>query len=249
MKKLGIFLAVVIVAVGGGMLYLHSNLDGMVKDAIEKYGTAATQSDVRVSHVKLSLTSGEGSLSELNVANPKGFSGGKALTLAGITVKLDTNSLTGSGPIVIREITVDKPHVLYEATERGDSNLQALERNLAGSSPAPASGSKKEPERKFIINDFIIRDGQIGIDHPLLPQSMNAPLPVIHLTNIGKDKGGATPSQIAKQVLTAISNNAVNVAGDVLTRNINTGTLKNIATGASGGIAKRVNGLGSLLGK
>ena len=74
MKKiiLGVVL-IVIVAIGGGVYYVLNNLDDLVKAAIEKHGSAATQTSVRVDSVKINLLEGSGGISGLTIANTSGF--------------------------------------------------------------------------------------------------------------------------------------------------------------------------------
>jgi hypothetical protein len=237
------------VVVAGAVLFLHSNLDSIVKAAIEKYGTAAAQSEVRLDSVKLSVTSGEGALTGLSVGNPKGFTSPKVLSMGVVSVKLDTASITGNGPVIIKEIIIDKPDVHFEATNTGSTNLQALEKNLMASSHAPAASPaaggnavKQGEGRKIIITDLYIRNGQVDISHPMLKQPLTAPLPPIHLANIGKDNGGATPAQVAEQVLASITSSAGRVAGDSLSKNLG-GQFKNAVGGNAGAVGDRLKGL------
>ncbi|MGO8914208.1 MAG: hypothetical protein ACLQDM_33495, partial [Bradyrhizobium sp.] len=164
-KKIGIGVVVVLIIVAGVGYYLFSNLDSYIKAAIEKYGSQATQASVTLDKVVISISTGEGGLFGLTVGNPKGFATPHAITVGAITVKLDTSTVTGSGPIVIREIDIDKPQVTYEVGNTGGSNLDAIQKNTqayaGGGSNAPtASGGQ---ERKLIINNLYVRDGQIGI--------------------------------------------------------------------------------------
>jgi len=261
LKKIAIGVVILLVIIAGGVYFLFSNLDSIIKAAIEKYGTAATQADVKLDSVKLSITSGEGSLNGLTVGNPKGFSAPKAIYMGTISVKLDTSSVTGNGPIVIREIVIEKPQVTYEATNTGDSNLQTIQRNTmayagasgtggsagsAGSggsaSTSSTGGGNSSQERKVIINDLYVRNGQIGISHALLAgKTLAADLPTIHLSNIGKDKGGASPAEVAQQVLGSITASASKVASADLTKQL--GTLKDSLGGGAGNIPGQVKGL------
>jgi uncharacterized membrane protein len=79
LKKIAIGIVVLLVIIAGAVYFLLSNLDSIVKAAIEKYGTAATQATVKLDSVKISLTSGEGRLNGLSVGNPKGFATPQAL--------------------------------------------------------------------------------------------------------------------------------------------------------------------------
>jgi len=74
MKKVLIALGVVVVLIGGGLVLLLSNLDGLVKTAIETYGSEAVGSQVSVGSVELNLTEGSAAIYDFSVANPPGFS-------------------------------------------------------------------------------------------------------------------------------------------------------------------------------
>jgi hypothetical protein len=250
LKKLVIGLLILIVIVAAGAWYTFSNLDHFIKVAIEKYGTAATQADVSLSSVTLSLTSGQGSLNGLSVGNPKGFSSAKSLSLGSVSVQVDTSSLRGNGPIVIREIDIEKPEVSYEIANDGSSNLQTISRNTQNyakamssghaASSAPAStpenaNAKAEQGRKMIITDLIIRNGQVGVSQAMFSgKSLSAPLPAIHLTNIGKSSGGATAAQIAEEVLGTVTQEAAKVASSQFAGQLE-GQLKGAAGSALGG--------------
>lgn len=258
LKKIAIGIVVLLVIIAGAVYFLFSNLDLIVKAAIEKYGTAATQAEVKLDSVKIAITSGEGSLNGLSVANPKGFASAKALYLGLISIKLDTSSITGGGPIVIREIVIEKPQVTYELANDGGSNLQTIQKNTVAYARASSGGggnassggnaggasnaSGGGQERKIIINDLYIRDGQIGISQALLQgKTFSAGLPTIHLTNIGKDKGGATPAQVAEQILGSITSTASKVATAELTKQL--GSIKGLTGGAAGGVSDQMKGL------
>ena len=76
----------------------------------------------------------------------------------------------------------------------------------------------------------------------MLPgKTVTAALPTIHLANIGKDKGGATPAEVAEQVLVSISSNAARTASAALTKEL--GSLKGLTGGAGGDVGSQVKGL------
>ena len=233
---IAVLVVVAIVAVGGGVYYLYSNLDSIVKAAIESVGGDATQTKVSVKDVKLSLTSGEGSISGLIVGNPKGFSTPESLSLGSVSVRVDTDSVTKmisdpKAPVVIKEVAINAPSITYE---RGAStgNLETIQQNVtryAGLDKAkkPAAESKDEP--KIIIENLYVRDGRIAISHTALQgRSLSSGLPTIHLKDIGKDKGGASPAEVAERVLGAITQQASRIASVDLDKAL--GQIKGVVT-------------------
>jgi len=110
-------------------IYVLSSLDGIVKDAIETYGSEATRTRVSVANVKITVETGTGTIHGLNVANPKGFSDPNIFDLAVINVKIDTDTVM-QNPIIIDEITIRSPQVFYEISQSGVSNVDVLKKNL-----------------------------------------------------------------------------------------------------------------------
>src|SRR5688572_12656680 len=110
-KKIAIAAALLIVAaIGGGLYYLFTNLDHIVKAAIEKYGSQTTQTSVRVDNVKITLASGTAAISGLSIANPKGFDAKNAFSLGTIETGIDIKSI-GKQPLIIDKIIIRKPQV------------------------------------------------------------------------------------------------------------------------------------------
>ena len=250
LKKLLIGLAVVVVIVGVGVYFLFSNVGGIVKAAIENYGSAATQAKVTVDKVDLSLSSGEGSISKLFIGNPGGFTTAQALSVGNVSIKVDTASVT-KFPIIIKEVVIASPDVTYERGTTG-GNLEKIQDNVqryaglaqpapGGQTPAPtkpeaskpAGGDKPEP--KFIIENLYVRDGKVAISHTALQgRTLSSGLPTIHLKDIGKDKGGATPAEIAEKVVGAITQQASKVASVDLDK----------ALGQLKGVGQQIQGVG-----
>ena len=261
-KKLGLALAVLLLLIAGAAYYLFSNLDSLIKAAIQKYGSAATQTEVSVDSVQLSLTSGTGSISGISIGNPAGFTSSQALTLGRAAVQVDTSSIAGSGPIVINNVTIAQPHVTYEVKGLGEgSNLQTIQHNVQAYAASAGGGQPASqeqaggPGRKEIIKDLYVTGGQISVVAPALSgRSLTVPLPEIHLTNIGQNSGGATEAEITNQVLGAITNEATKAASAALTQQLQataagalqgaaTGTLKKSGVPIPNGVGSQVKGL------
>jgi len=202
---------VLLVLVAIGVYLFFSSLDSIVKAAIEKIGSSATQAQVRVKAVNIELTSGKGALRGLTVGNPAGFKTERALSLGEISLHVDVASVT-KDPVVIKEIVVAAPEVTYEIGGQG-SNIDALRRNVdAYTGTAKGKAQKAEgggEGKKLVIENLYIRNGKVNVSATALGgKTLGVPLPDIHLTNIGKQSGGATAGEVARQVLGAIGQGA-----------------------------------------
>lgn len=198
-KGVLIGLVILVVIVAGALFYVWSSLDSIVAAAIEKYGSEATKTEVRVDSVKLALTEGSGAISGLSVANPPGFSEPNVFALGKISTKLNTATLT-QDPVVIEEIYIGAPHVYFEINEQGQSNLKVLQDNMG--SKAPAKPEKAKSEVNLVIRRLVIEEGKVDAKVAALPdQDRSAPLPRIELRNIGDKQRGATGEEIARVVL------------------------------------------------
>ena len=90
MKKVlmigGAVLIVVIVAV---VYFFFAGLDGLVKAAVEKFGSEVTQVEVTLDKAEVTLTEGRAVLRGLEVGNPAGFETDAAFKMGSISVTID----------------------------------------------------------------------------------------------------------------------------------------------------------------
>lgn len=219
MKKLLIGLAVLVVIVAGGIFYVWQNLGSLIKTAVEEAGSRATQVKVTLKDVDAGkVTEGALALRGLVVGNPSGFKTDSAFELGEISVKVDPATVT-SDTIVIKEVVIAAPHVTYEFAG-GGSNIGTIQKNvekLAGggsSGSSSSSSSSSEGGKKVIVENLYVRDGKVDVSADFLQgQKTGVSLPTIHLKDIGKSGGGATPAQVAEQVIAAIAKSATSAVG------------------------------------
>ena len=221
----GIVVVVVIVVLVG--------LDDIVKVAVERAGTKVTKVEVTLDEADVSPTKGTAVLRGLTVGNPPGFKTDSAFALGEISVSLDIGSIT-EDTILVHEVVVTKPQVTYELDEEGGSNIDVIRDNVeshdkshaAGGSDGGGSGSSggasgeasssDEEERKVIIEDLYIRGGVVRVSAALLGgDTMDADLPDIHIADIGKDKGGATPEEVTEIIMEALTGEIVGFVGNL----------------------------------
>ena len=217
---LGGLLVLVLIVVG----IFVSNLDSIVKVAVEKYGSEAAQTSVQLADVKLSPTSGKGKLIGLRISNPEGFAAQDAFVLGMIDIDVDMESVSGTGPIIINKVIIKEPQIIFEVNEAGKSNMQTISSNAkayaaksAPSQKAEVKESTDKPEqkssRKVIIKTLIISDGQVSMSHSMLKgKKIEAKIPTFTLTDLGKSQGGLTAVQLSSKLLTVISQKASQAA-------------------------------------
>ncbi len=244
-RIISIVLSLLLIALVGGVIYIKTNLNSIVKSAMEKYGSEITQTEVSIKNVDISLTSGEGTISGFHIGNPKSFFAASAIDIGEVSMQLDTNSIAGTGPIIINKVTIDSPQITYEVNMSGDNNLQTIQKNVGGGS----SSSSGENSRNVVIKDLYIKNGEVSVTHNLLNgDKLKAPLPTIHLQNIGEKNSGVSPEQLAARVIGEMIKGASKAGGSALSKELT--SLKGIGGKAVDGAASSVkDSVGRLFGK
>lgn len=199
---------VVMIAIGIGGYYLYSNLDVMIAQAIEQYGSEAAGVPVRVDRVELDLEAGRASVIGLRVSNPPGFKGEHAFTLGEVTVDIDLNSLSEQNPIVLDEILIASPVVYYEFNEARETNLDVLQKNASSGSSNESpqeEASSSEPETRLRIKKLRFSGGRVEADTRAIGgNELKAKLATAALTNVGGSKG-TTGGEVGKVVVTELA--------------------------------------------
>lgn len=205
-KVLWIVIVIILLAIGGGVYYVLTHLDSLVKQAIEKYGSQATHTAVRVRGVHIKLKQAEATISGLTVANPTGFNTPNAFSLGQITTRLDLKK-TNQHNIVIDEVRIQTPEVFYEMNADRQGNLNQLKERLAGQGKVatgkPAAPSSTAPPtisiRKFAFSGAALHVLLV----PLKNKQYNLHIPSFTLSQLH-----GTPQQISKQVLNQLIDHA-----------------------------------------
>jgi hypothetical protein len=198
-----------VLAVAAVFIFVQ-NLDAMVKSAIEKYGSEAAGTTVRVQTVRIELESGRGSLLGLTVANPTGFSSERIFSLGEIVLALDPASLPSDLPVV-KEIRIDAPTFRYEVNAQAQTNLGAIKQNLkrfsAGRSQPSRPAAEKSEERRLLVKRLTIAGGQGTLDLTAVGgKTLTAKMPPVTLTDIG-GRQGLPPAALGEAILAALIKN------------------------------------------
>jgi len=210
MKKLLIIGGIIVVVVVVFLVVGISNIGPIIKKAVNTYGPDITKTAVRLGDVDVSIFSGQASLQDFSLGNPKGFSAAQAIRVGSILVDVDEKSLMGD-TMVIDRIAVVGPEITFEKV-RGTDNFQTILKNVKEATGQSGS-SKKEPVKKeekgtgksLLIKDFVLKDGKVTLSESILAgKSISVPLPDIHLKDVGKKEGGASAAEAFEEILAAL---------------------------------------------
>jgi hypothetical protein len=258
MKKIIIrIFAVLVLLVVVALVVVFFSLNSIVKKAVETIGPKMTQVSVTLGAADISPFSGSGKLSKLVVGNPQGYNTPFAIKMDSIKVGVQLGSVT-KDTIVVNEINVQGPEIQFDGGLSGN-NLSKILDNLNSSSAASTSGASNtvqtpsgpKNEKKIIVKDFVIQNAKIHLNLtvPGIGQgvSMTAPIPDIHLENVGTAEGGLTPEQLGQQLMKPVYDSALKLAQDSATSALK--GIGNLGKGAVGSLTNVTGGLGGLFKK
>jgi hypothetical protein len=211
MKLLAKIIAVLLVIVIAGVIYVAMNLGALIKQGIEEYAPPIVGTSVTVDSVNIMPFTGSGGINDFNVGNPQGFGDGNALSLGEISISIDPASLT-KDVIIIDQILIDSPVINFIQLKDNSTNFTKLLDNVNKSTAAADSKQATQPEpaadgeatgaeKKFVIKAFDLNNAQLSATIPLLGEKpISLTLPNIHLEGIGEKSGGQHAAGIAKEI-------------------------------------------------
>jgi hypothetical protein len=214
MKNVIIIVAVIIILVIAGVIFLIGNVDSIIKKGVETVGPKILKAPVTLNDVNVSVFKGKGTITGLVVGNPEGFKTDYAFKLGETSLDLDVKSVT-SDKIHIRSLIIDSPEIMYEGALGKNNNLTKLQSNIeeitsrtgkkddgseggaSGSSEDDLSGSSKKIQIDYIKISGAKVTASLDI---LMGKTLDVNLPTIELHDIGKNSE-ATVTDAVKLVL------------------------------------------------
>lgn len=239
----GAVVVIIIIVVVVGL----SNLGPIIKNVINTYGPQMTRTEVRVEDVDISIFSGKAKLKDFYLGNPKGFKSPQAMRVRSVNVDVDEKSVTAD-TIIIDRIEVVGPEITYEKI-RGTDNFQTILNNVKGSAsagePSVKRAEKQGEGKKLLIKDFIVREGKVNLAVSMVgDKTISASLPDIHLKDVGKGKGGASPAEVFEKIFAALHKQITSPAlTDMLNKELK--ALNTSLNAVSGEAKKQLESLGT----
>jgi hypothetical protein len=203
---IAVVLLVVIVVVA-----VWLGLDSVVRSTVQSQASSSLNLQTTLAAANVSLFGQSVSLSDLQVDSPKGFAAPKMFTLGGVKVGVSVSNLR-SDPIVIDQVTIDKPYFVIEQAN-GKFNFRVL--SSTSKQPAdtpPASSDGKRPPGApihVIIHDLQINSPQVALRPgiPGMASEIDVPIPSFDLKDVGSgngNKNGVAMREVFMQVITAL---------------------------------------------
>jgi hypothetical protein len=248
LKLLGGLLVILIIVVICLVLFW---LGPVVKKTVETVGPQALGTEVTVEKVLIKPLRGTVQIKGLYVGNPEGFANPSAVELQEFRVIVNLASLL-TDTVVVKEILIDSPQFTYERKLKTD-NIKELQKNIeAFTGPpskeapvepaeeeAPEKPKEKKPGKKVIIERLAVLNGKVLAKISGLPTAP-IPLPDIEKTDLGKEEGGTSYADAAKEIIASIYEAIIGAVANI-------GDVGEMATDAIKGAGDALKGTGDTL--
>jgi len=239
----GALILIIIIAA----MVLLSNIGPIVRKAVNTYGPDITKTELRIEDVGVSVFSGRAKLRGFLLGNPRGFRSKEAMKVKSISVDVDKGSMI-TDTIIINRVEIVRPEITYEKI-KGTDNFHAILRNVQQSVSGEKTSRNKSGDlkssKKILIRDLVIRDGKVTLVQALPgDKSVTAPLPDIHLKNLG-GRSGESPAEVANDVLKSLYGT---ITSSEVTRALDDG-VTSITGGVKKGVRAGSSSLKGLFGK
>lgn len=225
-------LALVVLLVATMPLWVGTVARPVVNAVVPK----VTKTAFRIGHLSVNPWTGRVEVGDFVLGNPAGYADPHAVELKSLVIDLGVTKTFGDA-VWVEEVSVDGLFVSYAVGgENGVDNVKQILMNVAGGKEAyEARQARKaaqkaeaeakdeaakeaareaaekageeyeeetEDELRFVVDRFALRDVKVKV------QVLTLPVPDFTLTDIGKDSGGATVSDVLDDVWTSILSGA-----------------------------------------
>lgn len=204
-KPLIVVTTVIVLVTFVGALLIWSYLDDWVASGVRTLGPKITQTKVDVDSVKLSPSTGTGTIKGFVVGNPAPYQEPFAFRLGEGTLSVDPASLTGN-KVVVKSIQLNGPEITFEGGLQ-DNNLKRLLANMDSftssekSQPSASSGSSK----KLQVDEISVNDAKVHVKltgvAALAGAGTTVVIPNVRITGLGTGPDGITPAEVSRRIL------------------------------------------------
>jgi hypothetical protein len=179
----------------------------LIRSGVNRIGPTVLKAPIVVDEATLGPVSGMGTLFDIHVGNPAGWSKSEALRISRVQLELTPFSIF-EDTVVVKVLEIEKLDIIYE-TKPGASNLSDMLANAAQSLRLNGPETKREDGRpvRLIVKKFVLRKGTVTLSAG--EQKLVVPMPEIHLVDLGVREGGLTPPQLGFAIIRSVTANVV----------------------------------------
>jgi len=203
LKVIAVIIVLLVLLVVGIGVYVVQNTDRLVDTAVETFGTEYLGAPVTLGAAHVSLKEGRATLEDLKVGNPPGYEGDYAMELHEISMTLDPLA-TNAEHVVLQRVTVDGAKLAAVIKSPGDTNFQALIKQLESVSATGSGDSGSTSTTKLSIGRFDFTNAEASVAAPVIGKQTSVRVPDVHLENIGDGANGEPVAEVLSQVLRPI---------------------------------------------
>ena len=212
LKKLVLILVILLVALIAFVRYFGGVA---IKKAVNTAGPLVLGVPVELNTAQIRPLAGHVHLGGLKVGNPDGFKTDHLFELGHLEIDLVPRSLFGD-TIHIKTIDIKAPKITMErglTTSNLGALLEKLEKKGGDTTDDPAAEKKPaQGGKKVVIDSITINGAQLNLSVTAMGGfSAPLPLPPISLSDIGKEKQGASLLEVLTRILRAILTSATDV--------------------------------------
>lgn len=213
MKKLIVILCVFAFIGGVFLMFFSKLLSKGILEGVNEYAPKITQTSVVLDDAELSAFSGSGKLTGLTVGNPEGFKTDHAMKLGMVSVSMEPMSVM-SDKIVVKEVIIDGPEIIYETNRGLKTNIGEILKNVEAFTGVEEEEEIDEESMRIELGLFRLTQGKVTISNDLLQgKGLEVELPPIEITDIGTGPEGATLSDVLKRVIASINSETIAAVG------------------------------------
>ena len=190
---LGAILAAILVV----LLIVFFSLSSIVKTAIVRYGSDATQTPVQLNEAKISVFTGRAKLTGLTVCNPEGYSTPYVVTVERVWMEVNRKSLF-SDQIRIEHLELIHPTFVYERSKDQLNNVEELLGGIRQTIEEEEKDSSLGSKYNISVDRILVKEAELMI---LFPgnTTVRVPLPDFEVRNVGGENG-VSPAVLTEKV-------------------------------------------------
>ena len=189
------------------------------KAAVEKGGTQAMGVKTTLAELDIGLFSGTCDLAGLNIANPEGFETPHFMDLGSGAVAVDIQSLQGD----LIEIPKFELTGLDMNLEKGSgqANYEKIMENLQKLSTGEEKPKEKEPGKKFVIREIVIKD--VKVTAKMVGVTVPMKIDEMRLENVGSEGEGVDMKELIALIVSGVLKGVAEEGRGVLPEGISKG--------------------------